>query len=94
MLSMFFRSGDKVRVREDFPIGHFRTPVYIRGCEGEVMVYLGTFLNPETLAYNLQTKPCALYKVRFNQRDVWQDYEGSSEDTIVLDIYEHWLEEV
>ena len=25
-----YRSGDRVRVRDDYPIGHIRTPVYIR----------------------------------------------------------------
>ena len=28
--------GDRVRVREDFPPGHIRTPVYVRGKEGVV----------------------------------------------------------
>ena len=50
-----YRSGDRVRVRDDYPIGHIRTPVYIRGCEGQVVRYLGHFGNPETLAFCLPT---------------------------------------
>ena len=28
--------GDRVRVRADYPMGHIRTPVYVRGKEGVV----------------------------------------------------------
>jgi len=34
----------------------------------------------------------SLYKVRFDQRDLWPDYNGGERDTVELDIYEHWLE--
>ena len=42
--------GDRVRVREDFPPGHIRTPVYVRGKEGVVTRGFGAFPNPEVLA--------------------------------------------
>ena len=84
--------GEPITVREDYPIGHIRTPVYIRGRTGMVVRYLGEFGNPETLAYCLPTEPRALYKVRFNQTDIWPDYQGSLRDTVELDLYEHWLE--
>jgi nitrile hydratase subunit beta len=87
-----YRSGDRVRVRDDYPIGHIRTPVYIRGCEGQVVRYLGHFGNPETLAFCLPTEPRELYKVQFRQVDVWPNYEGSLMDTVELDLYDHWLE--
>ena len=45
-----FSPGTRVRVREDFPFGHIRTPVYVRGKEGVVMRRFGSFPNPETLA--------------------------------------------
>ena len=34
-----------------------------------------------------------LYGVLFAQRDVWPGYTGPGEDTLVVDVYEHWLEE-
>jgi len=37
------RPGDRVRVREDFPQGHIRTPVYVRGKEGVVVKNFGSF---------------------------------------------------
>lgn len=87
-----FCEGDAVRVRDDYPLGHIRTPVYIRGRQGTVVRDLGEFGNPETLAYCLPTEKRELYKVRFRQKDVWDSYRGPPDDTVDLDLYEHWLE--
>ncbi len=87
-----FQEGDFVRVRDDYPIGHIRTPVYIRGKAGVVVKDFGAFGNPETLAYCLPTEKRELYKVRFWQQMVWPAYKGGPRDTVDLDIYEHWLE--
>jgi nitrile hydratase subunit beta len=89
-----FHSGDEVRVRDDYPIGHIRTPVYIRGKTGRIEQYFGNFGNPETLAYSLPSDDRPLYKVSFRQADLWPGYSGSQRDSVELDIYEHWLEKV
>ena len=84
--------GALVRVREDYPPGHIRTPVYLRGKQGVVERYFGAFGNPETLAFNLPGPKKDLYKVRFRAMDLWPDYQGSPKDMIEADIYDHWLE--
>ena len=89
-----YQPGDMVRVRDDYPIGHIRTPVYIRGKTGRVEKFFGAFGNPETLAYCLPSDDRPLYKVRFEQKKIWPGYKGSARDTMELDIYEHWLERV
>jgi nitrile hydratase len=90
-----FRQGDRVRVRRASPPGHVRTPWYIRGRTGEVERLCGAFANPEELAYNRDGLPRQpLYRVRFRQREVWPDYGGPDRDTIDIEIYQHWLEEV
>ena len=89
-----FNPGDQIIVREEYPIGHFRTPMYVRGNRGIVVRYLGHFDNPEPLAYCLKTNLLALFKVRFRQFDLWPDYAGSAADTLELDLYENWLKEV
>ena len=33
-----------------------------------------------------------LYRVKFNQAQVWPGYAGPERDGIELEIYEHWLE--
>ena len=92
ILEARFASGDRVRVREDFPVGHFRTPVFVRGKIGEVQRKFGTFDNPELLAYALKGPPKTLYEVRFKQTEIWPDYAGSPYDTLDIDLYEHWLD--
>ena len=89
-----FAPGDAVRVLDTEKEGHhIRTPDYAKGKPGWIAQILGSFPNPESLAYGgdgLPEKP--LYKVGFRQSDLWDSYEGSPEDILFIDIYEHWLE--
>ncbi|UCD67246.1 MAG: nitrile hydratase subunit beta [Betaproteobacteria bacterium] len=88
-----FHSGERVTVRQAYPIGHVRTPYYIRGKSGVIERFCGTYANPEELAYarpGLPKQP--LYRVRFRQADIWRDYRGQDGDTVDLEIYQHWLE--
>ena len=87
-----FAPGEAVRVRDDYPPGHIRTPVFIRGKRGTVTRDYGAFDNPEITTYGLQGPQKTLYEVRFRQIDVWPDYTGSDRDTLDVDIFEHWLE--
>jgi hypothetical protein len=90
-----FAPGDRVRVRRAFPPGHVRTPFYLRGCAGVVERVCGAYPNPEELAYardGLPRQP--LYRVRFRQTDVWPEYGGGADDTLDVEIYQHWLEAV
>jgi nitrile hydratase len=88
-----FESGDRVVVRVAYPLGHVRTPFYVRGKSGVIERLCGTFGNPEELAYarsGLPRQP--LYRVRFRQSDVWSNYGGQPADTVDIEIYQHWLE--
>lgn len=88
-----FKPGDQVVVRVAQPPGHVRTPAYIRGKRGVVERLCGSFANPEELAYGRDGLPRQpLYRVRFRQRDVWPDYRGGAQDSIDVEIYQHWLE--
>ena len=42
-----FSVGERVRVLKAYPLGHVRTPYYIRGRTGEVERICGNFPNPE-----------------------------------------------
>ena len=54
---------------------------------------LKRYRNPELLAYGQYEIPAIpLYRVQFNQTEVWPEYEGPASDTMVVDIYENWLE--
>ena len=87
-----YKDGDRVTVAVTYPPGHRRVPPYIRGKTGEIERYCGTFANPEELAYGFDGKPeRPLYRVRFMQKDVWPDYDGPEDDSVDLEIQEHWL---
>ncbi len=80
-------------VRRAYPPGHIRTPWYIRGKTGVVERICGEFGNPEELAYGRDGTPKQpLYRVRFLQKEVWDDYAENPNDTVDIEIYEHWLE--
>jgi nitrile hydratase subunit beta len=88
-----FQPGQRVRVRRAHPPGHIRTPWYIRGHDGVVERICGVYPNPEELAYGRTGLPAQpLYRVRFLQREVWPDYGGNAEDSVDIEIYQHWLE--
>ena len=74
-------------------LGHCRTPWYLRGKTGVVVAVHGRFRDPERLAYHRPGLPAqVLYKVRFQQRDVWGRLSRGQRRPLEADIYEHWLE--
>jgi hypothetical protein len=88
-----FKPGDVVRVRKAYPLGHIRTPFYIRGHSGVIERICGSFGNPEELAQMRSGEPKQpLYRVRFRQKEVWPGYRGSDEDVVEIEIFQHWLE--
>ena len=90
-----YRTGDQVRVRVDNPQNHYRTPTYIQGKTGTVVSVCGRFRNPESLGHGGSGLPeQLLYRVEFPQTEVWNRYRGPSQDKILVDIYEHWLDSV
>ncbi|NQW01830.1 MAG: nitrile hydratase subunit beta [Rhodospirillales bacterium] len=84
--------GAAVAVRSAYPPGHVRAPFFIRGKTGTVEQVVGSFGNPEELAYGRNPEQLTLYRVRFQQADVWSGYTGPGQDTLVIDIYENWLD--
>ena len=88
-----YADGAAVRVRVSVPAHHFRTPAYIQGHTGVVEALCGVYPNPESLAHGgdgLPRQP--LYRVRLRQTDLWPDYAGNPADTLLVDVYQHWLE--
>ena len=87
-----YQPGERILVRDDVPVGHCRTPHYLRGQTGEIVSILGDYPNPEKLAYYQKGELRTLYEVKFAAADLWENYDGSAKDTILADIYDHWLE--
>ena len=88
-----FKAGDRVRVRAAYPLGHIRTPFYIRGHAGVVERLCGVFGNPEELAQMRSGEPRQpLYRVRFVAAELWPDYRERAADAVEVEIFQHWLE--
>jgi Nitrile hydratase beta subunit, C-terminal len=86
--------GQAVTVSSRAHAGHHRTPSYLKGRRGTVVRPHGTFPNPETRAYGANGSPAlGLYLVRFEQDELWPGYQGSADDCLLVDLFEHWLEE-
>ena len=93
---MSLSAGASIRVRDDWPEArgpaHIRTPHYLRGREGRIVRHLGSFPNPEDLAFARPAEWRDLYHVAFSQDAVWgQSHDG---DELLVELYEHWLEPV
>jgi hypothetical protein len=90
-----YAPGERVRILDLGKPGHVRTPVYVRGKIGVIDHYCGRFENPEERAYGrVGRERIPLYRVRLKQRDLWTDYGGADGDSLVLEIYDHWLRPV
>ena len=88
------RVGDHVYVSSRIPLGHMRTPWYVRGIRGIVERYCGDFPNPELMAYHRSEAPrIPLYRVRFRMDRIWCSAEVPS-DTLEVEVFGNWLEPV
>jgi len=87
--------GTPIVIRKQPPEVHCRTPFYLRGVKGEIAEVRGRFRDPSLLAFHKPGLPMrVLYRVRFKQKDVWPEYKGGPNDTVVADIFEHWIDPI
>ena len=92
---MTYVAGQSVRVASREHEGHHRTPGYLKGKVGRIERAHSSFTNPETRAYGDDGLPLQpLYLVSFAQEDVWPHHRPRSNDRLLADVYEHWLESV
>jgi hypothetical protein len=86
-----FTPGTQVRVRLSDPDHHTRLPRYVHGRVGEVVETEGTHRLPDDSARRFPTPRVeTVYAVRFYARDLW----GSGDHTVMLDLWDAYLEEV
>ena len=87
-------AGDRVTVRAAEVAHHHRTPWFVKGKSGVVRRVHGAFPNPESRAHGGTGRPeKRLCQVEFRQPDLWgAEYRGRSDDVLLADIFEQWLE--
>jgi len=87
-----FNVGDLIVVKSGPPEVHCRTPTYLRGVSGSIVQIMGEYHNPSLLAFHkTSVSKIWLYRVNFEQADIWRKYSGPNCDTVAADLYEHWL---
>ena len=91
-----FNLGETVSVRTNdsntkVEKGHTRLPDYVKGRSGKVIAYHGSHVLPDANAHFLGESPEALYSVEFKSEDLWDKFEHV-EDTVVVDLWESYLE--
>ena len=88
-----FHPGDRINVLPVFVDTHHRTPDYVKGKVGRVQALCGIFPDPESRAYGGSGRPeRALYRLEFDMRHLWgEQYRGPAGDSLLVDIFEHWL---
>jgi len=89
-----FRPGQRVRVANRYPTGHYRVPVYLRGKAGAVEAVI------EPVAIDNEQEGFGrtagsrrhYYRVSFPMTEVWPGYAGRAADSLHIEIFESWLE--
>ncbi len=77
-----FGPGDRVRIAERRPIGHYRVPTYVRGKRGEVEVVLeppAVDNEEEGLGRNAGLRR-HYYRIAIPMTEIWPDYRGSGRE--------------
>lgn len=88
-----FDVGERVRIDDRDSSLHNRVPAYVRGHVGTVVLVARAYGEPERLAYGDRAAPRRpLYRVRLPARDLWPDDDVPCDDTLDVEIFEHWLE--
>ena len=91
-----FRPGDRIGVLPMAVDTHHRTPGYVKGKMGRVQALCGVFLDPESRAYGGSGLPKrAVYRIEFDMGELWGErYRGPADDTLLVDIFDQWMEPV
>lgn len=85
-----FTVGDRVRTAAHMHSGPHRLPRYVRGHTGEIVLFHGAHVFPDTHAVLAGENPQHLYTVQFTARDLWGD-EAADGDTVTVDLWEGYL---
>ena len=86
-----FAVGDRVRVRNEHPEGHTRSPRYVRGKTGVIQRCHGHEIFPDSYSEYLADQPQVVYSVQFEGREIW----GPSAEPATLlsiDLWDSYLE--
>jgi nitrile hydratase len=87
-----FTTGQRVRIDDRTPPVHHRVPSYVKGQVGVVERVCGMHGEPEKFIRGDGTPAQRIYRVTIPQTELWDTYEGTKNDILEIEIFEHWLE--
>ncbi|MEG3086883.1 SH3-like domain-containing protein [Sphingomonas sp. PB4P5] len=89
-----FGPGDRVRVLDRRPVGHYRVPTYLRGKTASVeSVIEPPGLNNEEEGFGRNAgRKRHYYRLSLPMVEVWPAYAASPHDTLKIEVFETWLE--
>jgi nitrile hydratase subunit beta len=88
-----FHAGDRIRVLNRSPIGHYRVPTYLRGKAGMIEAVIepaGIDNEEEGYGRNAGMR-LHYYRIAVPITEIWPDYVGSPRDSLRIEIFETWL---
>ena len=88
-----FRVGQRVRIADRTPPVHHRVPAYAKGRVGVIERVCGLHGEPEKFIRGDGEPAQRIYRVRIPQDELWNRYQGSDDDKLDIEIFEHWLED-
>jgi len=91
-----FEIGDRIRVLDRVPIGHYRVPTYLRGKQGAVEAVIkpaGINNEEEGFGRNAGAKR-HYYRLAFPMTEVWTGYQGAPHDGLRIEVFDTWLERI
>jgi nitrile hydratase len=86
-----FGPGDRVVARNAHPVGHTRSPRYVRGRPGVVERDHGVFVFADTSGVGLGPQPQHVYSVRFAARDLW-GADAAEHAAVYVDLWDDHLD--
>lgn len=88
-----FRPGERVRVAERFPLGHYRVPLYLRGKTGTVERLVQPAIDNEEEGFGRNAGMRRhYYRIAVPMAEIWHDYAGARQDHLYIEVFETWLE--
>ena len=88
-----YKVGDDVRVRNNHPFHHTRAPRYARGRVGRIVKDHGIFGFPDSNSQNLGTRSQHCYAVEFSGAELWGN-DAEAGTMVVIDLWTEYLEPV
>jgi nitrile hydratase len=91
-----FKAGDKVRVLDRWPVGHYRVPTYLRGKIAVVeAVIQRPWMNNEEEGFGRNAGALRhYYRLALAMTHVWPAYAGRPGDSLRIEVFETWLERI